>query len=157
MKLSTLEKFNDIVIQMHDNPDADAIGSGYAIYRYLQSKGKSPRLVYSGNFIITKSNIKILIKELKLPVEYVTELNNPELLITVDCQYGEGNVKHFDAQNVAMIDHHNTGRVSDDMSEIRSHLVSCSTICFDMLRREGYDLRSESKKTLEDNRDIFLL
>lgn len=143
MKLSVLENYNDIVIQMHDNPDADAIGSGYAIYRYLQSKGKNPRLVYGGDFLITKSNIKILVKELKLPVEYVTKLDNPELLITVDCQYGEGNVKHFDAQNVAVIDHHNTGKVSDDMAEIRSHLVSCSTICFDMLRREGYDLKSD--------------
>ena len=143
MKLSILENFNDIVIQMHDNPDADAIGSGYAIYRYLQSKGKAPRLVYGGNFLITKSNIKILIDELKIPVEYVTKLDNPELLITVDCQYGEGNVKYFDAQNVAIIDHHNTGRVSDEMSEIRSHLVSCSTICFDMLKRSGYDLKND--------------
>ena len=29
MKLSTLDKFNEIVIQMHDNPDADAVGSGF--------------------------------------------------------------------------------------------------------------------------------
>ena len=145
MKLSTLEKFDDIVIQMHDNPDADAIGSGYAIYRYLQSKGKTPRLVYGGNFVITKSNIKLLIKELDIPVEYVTYINNPELLVTVDCQYGEGNVKHFEAQNVAIIDHHNTGRTSDEMSEIRSHLVSCSTICFDMLKRAGYNLRDDMK------------
>ena len=44
MKLSTLDKFNEIVIQMHDNPDADAVGSGYAIYKYFKSKGKNVRL-----------------------------------------------------------------------------------------------------------------
>ena len=33
-----------------------------------------------------------MIKELNIPVEYVTSMENTELLITVDCQYGEGNV-----------------------------------------------------------------
>ena len=28
MKLSNLNKYNEIVIQMHNNPDADAVGSG---------------------------------------------------------------------------------------------------------------------------------
>ena len=36
MRLADLEKYNQIVIQVHDNPDADAVGSGYAIYRYLK-------------------------------------------------------------------------------------------------------------------------
>ena len=38
MKLSSLCKYNDIVIQMHDNPDADAMGSGFALYKYFKSK-----------------------------------------------------------------------------------------------------------------------
>lgn len=33
MKLSSLDKYGEIVIQMHDNPDADAVGSGYAVYK----------------------------------------------------------------------------------------------------------------------------
>lgn len=143
MKLSTLEKYNNIVIQMHDNPDADAVGSGYAIYKYLLSKNKNVRLVYSGNRKITKSNIVLLINSLKIPVEYVEYLEKPELLITIDCQYGEGNVRKFDAENIAVIDHHNTGRLSDEMSEIRSQIASCSTVCFDMLRREGFDINSD--------------
>ena len=36
MKLANLDCFNEIVIQMHDNPDADAVGSGYALYRYFE-------------------------------------------------------------------------------------------------------------------------
>lgn len=143
MKLSTLDKYDEIVIQMHDNPDADAIGSGYALYKYFLSKGKSVRLVYSGNFKIKKSNIVILVDRLKIPVEYVEDIGNPELLITVDCQYGEGNVAKFEAQNVAIIDHHNTGRMTDEMCEIRSHIVSCSTICYDMLRKNGFDINSD--------------
>ena len=145
MKLKMLDKYNDIVIQMHDNPDADAVGSGYALYRYFLSKDKKVRLVYGGPMKIKKSNILLMIKELEIPVEYVTDIGNPELLLTVDCQYGEGNVQHFEAQNVAMIDHHNTGRSSNDMAEIRSHIVSCSTICFDMLRKVGFDVNDDIK------------
>ena len=143
MKLSSLDKYQEIVIQMHDNPDADAIGSGYSLYKYFESKGKKVRLVYGGKFKITKSNIVLLMEELKLPVEYVTSLDCPELLITVDSQYGEGNVQKFEAQNVAIIDHHNTGRISDDMAEIRSHIVSCSTICYDMIKKEGFDINKD--------------
>lgn len=147
MKLSNLGKYDDIVIQMHDNPDADAVGSGYALYKYFQSQGKKVRLVYGGFSKITKSNICMLIDRLNIPVTYLNEadasIGTPELLLTVDCQYGEGNVQHIDAADVAMIDHHNTGRASDDMCEIRSNIVSCSTICYDLLKAEGYDVNQD--------------
>lgn len=143
MRLSDLDKFDNIVIQMHDNPDADAVGSGYSLYKYFEAKGKKVRLIYSGAFQITKSNIVLLLNELQIPVEYVTELEKPELLIMVDCQYEEGNVQRFEAEHIAMIDHHNTGRVSDEMAEIRSHIVSCSTICYDMLKKEGFSINED--------------
>ena len=113
MKLRNLEKFNEIVIQMHDNPDADAVGSGYALYQYFESKGKKVRLVYGGREKIKKSNMLLLLKELEIPAEYIKnpeDLGIPELLLTVDCQYGEGNVSHFEAGHIAMIDHHDTAR-----------------------------------------------
>lgn len=143
MKLSILEQFNQIVIQVHDNPDADAIGSGYALYKYFQEKGKDVRLIYGGSMKMQKSNMLLMVKELKIPVEYVRTLEKPELLLTVDCQYGEGNVQHFEAEHIAMIDHHNTGRHSDDMTEIRSNLVSCATVCYDMLKAEGFDINED--------------
>lgn len=144
MKLTDLNKFGQIVIQIHDNPDADAVGSGFALYRYFSSEGKDVRLVYGGRNIISKSNIKLMISELDIPIEHIDELDCPQLLLTVDCQYGEGNVQQFNAQNVAMIDHHKTGKQSDDMSEIRSNLVSCATICYSMLKEVGYDLSNDT-------------
>lgn len=143
MRLGTLERFRQIVIQLHDNPDADAVGSGYALYQYFKSRGKAVRLVYGGAMRMKKSNMLLMVRELKIPVEYVTELEKPELLLTVDCQYGEGNVAHFEAEHVAMIDHHNTGRSSGDMVEIRSNLVSCATVCYDMLKAEGFDVNED--------------
>lgn len=143
MNLKILEKYNDIVIQIHNDPDADAVGSGFAIYSYLLTKGKKPRLVYGGRNMVKKSNICLMLSTLNIPLEYVTELTPPELLVTVDCQYGQGNVAKFEAQNVAMIDHHSTGRESDEMCEICSHLVSCATVCYSMLSKAGYDVNSD--------------
>lgn len=42
MTLEDLLNYESIVIQCHDDPDADAIASGYALLKYLESKGKSP-------------------------------------------------------------------------------------------------------------------
>lgn len=145
MKLTDLNKFHRIVIQLHNDPDADAVGSGYALYRYFRSLHKDVRLVYGGRNPVSKSNMKLMLSELDIPLEYVRELPSPELLLTVDCQYGEGNVHRFEAQNIAMIDHHNTGRQSDVMAEIRSHLVSCSTLCYSMLKDAGFDVNEDAR------------
>lgn len=149
MILSELERYNRIVVQIHDNPDADAVGSGYSIYRYFLSRGKDVRLIYGGRNVVSKSNMKLMIEKLGIPLEYAggdgenIELDNPELLITVDCQYGQGNVQRFEAQNVAMIDHHNTGRKSDDMAEIRPNLISCATVCYALLKNEGFEVNED--------------
>ncbi len=148
MKLRELLKFNQIVVQCHDNPDADAIASGYAVYMYLKSKGKDVRLIYSGRNVIRKSNLVIMVKELDIPIEHVrnTEKENPaELLVTVDCQYGEGNVTLYPAQTVAVIDHHRVNRKMPKLSEIQSHLGACSTLLWNMLQNEGIDVNKDSK------------
>ena len=143
MVLTDLNKYSQIVIQAHNDPDADAVGSGYALYRYFQSLGKDVRLVYGGRNPVGKSNMKLMISELEIPIEYIQDLEPPELLLTVDCQYGEGNVQKFPAKNVAMIDHHSTRRESDGSCEIRSQLVSCATFCYSMLKAAGFDMNSD--------------
>ena len=143
MRLADLLQYGQIVIQAHNDPDADAVGSGYALYRYFQFHGKDVRLVYGGRNPISKSNMKLMVAELDIPIEHVQELEPPELLLTVDCQYGEGNVQKFEARNVAVIDHHATGRESGESAEIRSQLVSCATLCYSMLNAEGFDMNSD--------------
>ena len=100
MRLSELENYKTITIQCHDNPDADSVGAAYGLYRYFKYKGCNARLIYSGYNQITKSNLKIMIEQLHIPIEYVPigSCSKIEgLLITVDCQYGAGNVTRFEA------------------------------------------------------------
>ena len=148
MKLRELLEFNQIIVQCHDNPDADAIASGYALYQYLKRNGKEVRLIYSGRSVIRKSNLVIMVRELEIPIEHVrnTERESPaELLVTVDCQYGEGNVTLYPAQTVAVIDHHRVSRKMPVLSEIQSNLGACATLLWNMLKEEGIDVNEDEK------------
>ena len=143
LRLSDLTKYSDIVIQCHDNPDADALASGHAIKWYLKSKGISARFVYGGRQAISKSNLVLMINRLGIKADHVKQLDRPELLLTVDCQYGESNVTKFDADNVAVIDHHQISGKLPEMSEIRSNYGSCSTIIYELFKMENIDINSD--------------
>lgn len=150
MKLSDLMKYNPITIQCHDNPDADAIASGYALYSFFGQQGKDVKLIYSGRNEIQKSNLCLMLDHLKIPLEYIgrpdelvkdaPEQKLPGLLITVDCQYGAGNVTKIPAENVAIIDHHQVEIRDVEMNEINPQLGSCSTLVWNMLREEGFQI-----------------
>ena len=142
MKLSELLAYNDIVIQCHDNPDADALASGYALKWYFEQNGRNARFIYRGRNRIAKSNLMIMIEELEVPVSYEPEFyEEPELLVTVDCQYGQRNVTTTPAKNVAIIDHHQVTVELPDLAEVRSNIGSCSTVIWDLIRAEGLDVK----------------
>lgn len=148
MRLSNLEAYNKITIQCHDNPDADALASGYGLYCYFKSKNKEVRLVYSGRNRIQKSNLRLMVDKLKLPVEYIAvekgeTVRLDGLLVTVDCQYGSGNVTGLSCENVAIIDHHQLEGEAIPLCVIHPNLGSCATLVWKLLREEGYDLSGD--------------
>lgn len=144
MRLKELLDFNDVVIQCHDNPDSDALASGYALWWYFRKMGKDVRFIYRGINQIRKSNLVIMLEELKVPVTYEPLFSDkPQLLVMVDCQYGQRNVTETDAGNIAVIDHHQTTTSLPHLSEVRSRIGSCSTIVWDMIRAEGLELKGE--------------
>lgn len=146
MRLRELEGYERITIQCHDNPDADSLGAGYGLYVYFKNKDKSVQLIYCGKNRIQKKNLQLMIEKLDIPVRYMEkeeEING--LLITVDCQYGAGNVTKLKADEVAIIDHHQIEIEGIALSEIRSNLGSCSTLVWKMMSDEGFDFREEKR------------
>ena len=148
MKLQDLEVYNPITIQCHDNPDADALASGYGLYCYYKSKGKDVRLVYSGRNKIQKSNLCLMVDKLNLPVEYISPEEGKQplegLLLTVDCQYGAGNVSKLSGEEVAIIDHHQVEIENVALSEIQPGLGSCSTLVWRMLAEAGFPIDDDN-------------
>ena len=145
MRLKDLLKFDEIVIQCHDNPDADAIACGYAVLLYLQKYGKSPSLVYGGRNFIRKTNLVMMIEDLEIPITHVTAIGHPELLLMVDCQYGGGNAEKFEAQNIAVIDHHRISTNLPELSEVKSNLGACSTLIWQMLKNENFNVTANKR------------
>lgn len=145
MRLRDLLVYDNIVVQCHDNPDADAIASGFGVYTYLKGQEKRVRLVYGGRYMIQKSNLVLMVSALQIPIEYVEELDTPEMLVTVDCQYGEGNVTRFRAEHVAVIDHHQVSETLPELNEVRSNLGACATVVWDLLRAEGININDNKK------------
>ncbi|MCR5281766.1 MAG: DHH family phosphoesterase [Lachnospiraceae bacterium] len=145
MYLRELLQYDDIVIQCHDNPDADALASGLALYRYLQKRGKNPRFLYRGLNRISKGNLLIMKEKLEIPIRYEPDFEGEaELLVTVDCQYGQRNVSAIQARNIAVIDHHQSMEELPPLSEVRSNIGSCSTVIWDMLQKEGFSVDTDS-------------
>ena len=145
MRLRELLEFHTIVIQCHDNPDADALASGFGVYRYLQMHGIEATMIYGGSSSSLKANLRLMAQTLGIPVSHVDALERPELLITVDCQYGAGNVTRFEADQVAAIDHHPVITSLPRLREVRGNLGSCATLVWQMLKEEGVDVNADLK------------
>ena len=146
MNLSDLEQYNPITIQCHDNPDADTISAGYALYCYFKSKHKRVRLIYSGQNKIQKKNLCLMKEKLNIPIKYVRYARDEVikgLLITVDCQYGSGNVSRIRAEKVAVIDHHPRENNELELSRIQPNLGSCATLVWSMLMEEKYPVNED--------------
>ena len=81
---------------------------------------------------------------LDIPITYMDsqEEEIPGLLITVDCQYGAGNVTKLPAGQVAVIDHHQVEITDVAMSRIEPALGSCSTLVWKMFQEAGYSVTS---------------
>ena len=142
MYLDLFDEFDEIVIQCHDNPDADAIGSGFALYTYFCEKDKKVRLIYTGDNHITKPSLLLMIDKLQIPIEYVEPHFSCSLLITVDCQYGGGNITCLKAEQVAMIDHHPGCVPMDEYCMIKTDYGSCCTVVWELLMDKGINVNN---------------
>jgi phosphoglycolate phosphatase len=139
MNLKDILNFKQVVIQCHNEPDPDAIASAFGLWSYLNDGGIKARIIYGGMENITKPNVILMLKLLAIPLEYAAEISSPELLITVDCQYGAGNVAHFDCKEFAVFDHHRQEIPDSGNLTIRPQLGSCATLIWDLLLKEGFD------------------
>lgn len=142
MQLRDFLSYEEIYIQCHDSPDADALASGFGLYTYFHNRGIRTHLIYTGRFRIQKTNLVLMVEKLHIPIEYVEEGSlslSDELLLTVDSQYGAGNITKIPARHIGIIDHHQVEIHDIPDSLILSGYGSCSTVVWKLLREEQLD------------------
>ena len=139
--LQKMLNYKKICIQCHNNPDPDTIASAFAVQNYLSANGIESRIVYGGPLEISKSNLKILIKECGINIEKVNEIQDDEFLVIVDGQKGQGNVFDLGREDCIIIDHHIRLVEENENYLVKSQYQSCSTICYELLLEEGYPVK----------------
>lgn len=150
-----------IGILLHDNPDPDAIASGWALYKMIKniSPEKNCQLLYRGD--ISHFSNKLMIKLLNPPIQKLgngdiekvkTYMKDLDTLILVDfSQFGK-NASYpmeFSKNIKAIFDHHdiNVEDLEADFKEIKK-IGSCSTIMINLLENFDIDLLSAQEKPL---------
>lgn len=144
MKLSDLLSFDNIAIQCHDNPDADSIASGFALYEFFKAANKKVTFFYGGKTAISKANLLEMIKLLRIPLLYIQYPNFVNgVLVLVDCQRGGVNVTETLTKEVAVLDHHVEDRAPPALHVIRPDLSSCSTLVWHLLKTLNFKFSNE--------------
>jgi len=149
---SELKKYKKVVIQCHDNPDADTLACAYAMSEYFKGCGQAAEIIYGGFAPVNKSNLKLMMSALGINARHIPKNGetpdysneNNTLLMIVDGQYGAGNVKKIPAANIAVIDHHIPETPATPFTHIKPYLGSCSTLVWLLLQKEGFDFEKHT-------------
>ncbi|MDD3264119.1 MAG: DHH family phosphoesterase [Candidatus Nanoarchaeia archaeon] len=156
-----VNKSNKIGILLHDNPDPDAIASGWAMYKMIKiiSPEKDCQILYRGD--ISHFSNKLMIKLLNPPIQ---KLGNGDLekvkqymkdldtLILVDFAKFGKNAQYpieYKKNIKAIFDHHEVTLedLDSDLLEIRK-IGSCATIMIKLLEDFEINLQDKSEKNL---------
>jgi len=143
--LEVLSPHDDVVVVTHDNPDPDALASGWAILRLVEAKlGKNARLLGGGD--IVRAENRHMVRLLDVPIELVADAQLPHRAATVLVDCGSSATHHLVARNglrpLAIIDHHGTSRRSDGtpFGDVRPRAAACSSIVVSYLREQELDV-----------------
>jgi len=143
--LQTIASFDSCLVVMHDNPDPDAIASGWAIVSLIHEKAdKACRLVGGG--AIVRGENRHMVDLLQPPIELVDELDfaGNVATILVDCGLGASN--HLLTRGgicpVAVIDHHANGKPdsgSAPFHDLRPDVAASATIAASYMKSQNVE------------------
>ncbi|MHB8969524.1 MAG: DHH family phosphoesterase [Pirellulaceae bacterium] len=139
--LNALAGYEQVLVVTHDNPDPDAIASGWALRWLIHERlAKTARLI-GGGAIIRAEN-RHMVKLLSPPIELVEEIAVDERTATilVDCSSSMSNhlLCSCGLQPIAVIDHHQIHGPRQRLvfRDIRPHVAASATIVASYLKDE---------------------
>jgi nanoRNase/pAp phosphatase (c-di-AMP/oligoRNAs hydrolase) len=142
--LSAVSPYDEIFVVTHDNPDPDAIASGWAIVCLVEARLHKPVRLIGGGAIVRAEN-RHMLKLLEPPLELVRELNRPANagVVFVDCSSG-GQNHLFPPGTVvpaAVIDHHppRGATCPAGFHDIRPRAAASASITASYLREQGVE------------------
>ena len=141
--LDVLRNFDQVLVVMHDNPDPDAIASGWGIEVLVRECLSKPVRIIAGGAIVRAENCH-MVDLLQPPIELVedVEIDESTATILVDC--GMDATNHLLTRRgitpIGIIDHHRNGKTPKlPFIDIQVEVAASATIVADYLRQQGID------------------
>lgn len=142
--LQTLSEYDQFLIVTHDNPDPDAIATGWAVQALIEERlGKPVRLIGGG--AIVRAENRHMVDLLSPPIELVNDVDVTEgtATVLVDCHLGASNhlLTRKGIKPVAVIDHHGTADAAPRIAfcDIRPEAAASASIVAGYMREQGID------------------
>ena len=142
--LDVLADYDQLIIVMHDNPDPDAIATGWAVHTLIEEKLGTPTRLIGGGAIVRAENLH-MVDLLGPPIQLVlsVEVSGNCATVLVDCALGASNqlLTRSAKKPVAIIDHHLSECRDADVNfvDIRSDVAASATIAADYLREQNIE------------------
>lgn len=138
--LSVLAAYDGFLVVAHDNPDPDAIASGWAVCALIEDRLHKPVRLVAGGAIVRAEN-KHMVELLDPPLCLVNELapSPGTATILVDSQPGASNhlLTRAGIRPVAVIDHHLNGNGGNlAFKDVRTDAAASASIAASYLREQ---------------------
>ncbi len=140
--LEAVAPYEQVIVVTHDNPDPDAIATGWAVLSLIEKKLSKPGRLVGGGAIIRAEN-RHMVRLLAPPIELVREVACPAntAVILVDCAWGSENHLFTDhrVEPVAVLDHHRPlphPRHGPRFRDVRHQVAASATIAACYLREQ---------------------
>ncbi len=136
--LEHLDPRRPVIVQAHDYPDHDAVGTAFALARLLIRNDLKVGLGYGG--LIQSDSLRDAIKALEIDIRPMSDLEPTEetQIVVVDGFAGGANMAGSIGTLVGVIDHHPPPREATcAYADIREDYGACSTILFEYYRDAG--------------------
>lgn len=130
--LATLASHDDVVLVSHVNPDPDALASMLGLQALIQARSPEKTITLTRDGQIARAENQLMVRLLDIPVVPVEEvpIGPRTAVVMVDSQPYTGRRASENARPIAVIDHHATGGLLDDVAfvDLRPELGATSTI-----------------------------
>lgn len=147
--LEALVGRSEVLILTHDNPDPDAVGSGWALHHLITRKLGTPVRFVAGGGIVRAEN-RCMLQLLDPPIELLDHVapSRDAALVFVDCLPGAAlhlveNGQPYDV--AAVIDHHVPPKqpLTSEFCDLRPKVVAAGTIATQYLREQSVEPSTE--------------